>query len=132
MKEKTKTWFEMAKSDLDFAGSIIRTKKRAYYAVHFCHQAVEKVLKAIVQEHTDEEPKRTHNFKVLCEQARLELPAHVAEFLAKLAPHYLASKYPEDLEKLYKTYTISYAADLYEGTQEMFSWLENYLRSKRS
>ena len=131
MKEKTKTWLELAKNDLDFAKSIIESKQRAQYAVHFCHQAIEKILKAVIQEHTSETPKRTHNFKILTQQSKLTIPDHLENILARLAPHYLASKYPEDLERLYKVYTLHYANKTYRETEELFSWLEQQLRSKK-
>jgi len=131
MKEKTKTWLEIAENDLDFAQSIIKSKNRPQYAVHFCHQAIEKILKAIVQEHTTESPKRTHNFKILSDQASLNLDKNKEKLLARLAPHYLASKYPEDLKKLYKVYTVEYASSLFKETKELFLWLKEYLKSKK-
>ena len=71
MKDKTKTWLKLAMEDLEFAKSIITNNQRPRFAIHFCHQAIEKILKAIVQEHGVEEPKRTHSFKILCEQILL-------------------------------------------------------------
>lgn len=105
MKHKSQTWFELAKNDLEFAAEILSNKRRPHYAAHFCHQAIEKLLKAIIQERTDEMPLRTHNFKLLCKQAGLELPASKMEWLLELSPHYLGTRYPEDIFKLYKRYT---------------------------
>lgn len=130
MKDKTKTWLELADNDLEFARSIFANKNRAYFAVHFCHQAIEKILKAIVQEHTDASPKRTHNFKALCDQASIVLSASTEAFLIKLAPHYLASRYPEDLQQLYKQYTEPYVRELLQETTEAFQWFKSYLTSK--
>lgn len=130
VKEKTRTWLELAENDLELAQSIVKNKNRAYFAVHFCHQAIEKILKAIVQERTEVAPKRTHNFKALCEQANIALPASTENFLIKLAPHYLASRYPEDLQHLYKKYTESYVRTLLQETTEAFQWCKSYLISK--
>ncbi len=131
MKEKTATWLELAECDLDFARDILRAGNRPHYAVHYCHQAIEKMLKAVVQELTDEAPKRTHNFKALCRQARLVLPNRIEDFLMKLSPHYLASRYPEDMKKFYKLYTSSYAQGLLKETEEAFQWLKEKLTSKK-
>ncbi|MFH1874430.1 MAG: HEPN domain-containing protein [Pseudomonadota bacterium] len=131
MKKKTLTWFELAKGDLEFAESIVDSAKRPQYAVHFCHQAIEKILKAIIQEHTNSIPQKTHNFKILIEQGGIDLPDNLEANIAKLSPHYLASKYPEDLEKLHKVYTVAYASTILEITKELFLWLENYLISKK-
>lgn len=56
MKPQTKTWLEMAENDLAFAQDIIKRKQRPFYAAHFCHQSIEKLLKAIIQERTGEIP----------------------------------------------------------------------------
>lgn len=131
MKNKSKTWLEVATNDLNFAESILENGNYPQYSVHFCHQSIEKILKAIIQEFTIEEPKRTHNFKILCQQAKLELPANLENILARLAPHYLASKYPEDLERLYKVYTMSYSKQILKDTKELFLWLRQYLISEK-
>lgn len=129
MKEKTRTWFELAKNDLEFAASILQNKNRPYYAVHYCHQAIEKILKALVQETTGEDPKRTHSFKVLCMQAKATIPASVEQFLAELSPHYLASRYPEDMRRLYAQYSQHYVLDLLRRTEEVFLWFKERITS---
>lgn len=130
MKTKTKTWYEISKNDLNLAGDLIKNKNRSHYAVHFCHQAVEKILKAIIQEYTNETPQRTHNFKILCQQAKLTLPQNLETIIAKLAPHYLASKYPEDIDKFYRIYTAQFGRRIFDETKELYIWLEKYLKSK--
>ncbi len=132
MKEKTKTWIELARNDLEFAHSILANKNRPYYAVHFCHQALEKILKAVVQEHTDENPKRTHNFKVLWEQGHIPLTDEQKLALLEIMPHYLASKYPEDIRSLHQIYTAEFSTKILKETEGIFQWLENYLTSKPS
>ncbi|OGQ22272.1 MAG: hypothetical protein A3I05_06675 [Deltaproteobacteria bacterium RIFCSPLOWO2_02_FULL_44_10] len=127
MKKKTETWFSMAQSDLDFARDIVQKGERHFYAVQFCHQAIEKILKAIIQEKTEEIPKHTHNFKTLCQQADLEVPEHIQQFLARLAPHYIASRYPEDMKNLAKQYHHDYVRALLKETEEVFSWFKQKL-----
>jgi HEPN domain-containing protein len=119
----------MAQGDLDFARDILQRGERAHYAVHFCHQAIEKLLKAIVQEKTENDALRTHNFKLLVEQGNLTIPPEMETLFVRLAPHYLASKYPEDIDEFYRTYTASYGMDLLTITEELFQWLELQLIS---
>ena len=130
MKEKTSTWLELAESDLEFAKSILEAGNRPHYAVHYCHQAIEKILKAVVQELSKEDPKRTHNFKTLCLQARLQLPANIEDFLTRLSPHYLASRYPEDMKRFYELYTAEYSRKLLLETEKTFLWLKNLILKK--
>lgn len=132
MKTKTKTWLELAENDLEFAKSILENKNRPYFAVHFCHQAIEKILKAIVQEHTDEDPKRTHNFKILWEQASIPLTEDQKLTLLDIMPHYIGSRYPEDVRVLHQTYTLEFVKKMLAQTETLFQWLKNYLISKKS
>lgn len=128
MKSKTRTWFEIAQNDLKFAESILKNKNRPCYAVHFCHQAIEKLLKAIITETTEELPPRTHNFQILFQKTNLKMPEGLQKFLYSLSPHYLATKYPEDITRLYKSYNPAYGNKTLKQTKELFRWLEQRLK----
>jgi HEPN domain-containing protein len=129
MDSKTQTWLTLAQEDLDFAQDILKNGRRPHYAAHFCHQSIEKLLKAIVQAMTQETPIPTHNFKTLCKQASLELPPTRMEWLLNLAPHYLGTRYPEDLFELRKQYSQQVSETLHQETKEFFTWLRStYLK----
>lgn len=129
MKRKTETWLELATNDLMLAKELLRRKSKVYYSAHFCHQAVEKLLKAIISEHTNEIPLPTHNFKILLDQAKLkDIPEDKKRFIFSLTPHYIGTKYPEDITKLYKQYTKPFVERLYRNTEEVFKWLKAYLK----
>lgn len=133
MKKKTKTWLELATNDLKLAEDLLNRKGRVYYAAHFCHQAIEKLLKAIIAERTDDIPLPTHNFKILLEQAGLnDIPEDKKRFIFSLMPHYIGTKYPEDIMQLYKRYTKVFVQRLYKESYEVFLWLKAYLKSKKS
>jgi len=129
MKNRTKTWLELATNDLVLAKELLYRKSKVYYSAHFCHQAIEKLLKAIISERTNEIPLPTHNFKILLEQAKLkDIPEDKKEFIFSLVPHYIGTKYPEDITKLYRQYTKVLVQKLYKETEETFKWLKMYLR----
>lgn len=127
MKKQTKTWLEMAQNDLDFARDILHRGQRPFYAAHFCHQAIEKILKAIIQERTGETPPRIHNFSLLRERAGITLPEEKEQALLSLAPHYLSTRYPEDINELYRHYTPDVVRDLFQRTEELFQWFKDIL-----
>lgn len=129
MKRKTETWLELAVNDLALAKELSRRKSKVYYSAHFCHQAIEKLLKAIISEHTNQIPLPTHNFKILLDQANLkQIPEDKKSFIFSLTPHYIGTKYPEDVAKLYKQYTKVFVQRLYRNTEEVFKWLKLYLK----
>ncbi len=129
MKQKTKTRFRLAENDLSLAKELLNKKGRAYYAAHFCHQSIEKMLKAVISEKTDQIPFPTHNFKILLDQAVLkDIPEEIKQFMFSMTPHYIGTKYPEDIVKLYKSYTKSFVAKLYKNTEGVFRWLKALLK----
>ncbi len=129
MKKKTKTWLELAANDLSLAKDLLKRKSKVYYTAHFCHQAIEKLLKAIISEDTDEIPFPTHNFKILLNQSRLKnIPDDKKRFIFGLTPHYIGTKYPEDIAMLYRRYTKIFVQKLFKETQEVFKWLKAYLK----
>lgn len=127
MHPKTKTWLELAENDLEFAGQILSNKQRPYFACNECHQAVEKILKAVIQEKTGTRPPRTHNLSTLADLTQISFSEAQIRFLLKLNPHYMGTRYPDDLVKFYKQYTQEYSMDLFRETKEMLLWLKNYL-----
>lgn len=131
MDKKTQTWLELAENDLEFAGQIVRNRQRPYFACHFCHQAVEKVLKALVQQRTAEIPPRTHNLLMLAKLTGIDLSEDQNKFLLRLNPHYIGTRYPDDLARFYKQYTEEYAANLFRETREIFLWLKDSMIRKR-
>ena len=129
MKQKTKTWVRLAENDLSLAKDLLNKKGRAYYAAHFCHQAIEKMLKAVISERTDKIPLPTHNFKFLLDQSGLkDIPEQKKKFIFSMTPHYIGTKYPEDIAQLYKSYTKSFVTKLYKNTDEVFRWLKAFLK----
>lgn len=129
MSPKTETWLSLAKDDLDFAEEVLKNKKRPHFAAHLCHQAIEKLLKAIVQARTNASPTPTHNFKSLCQQANISLPEDKMKWLLDLVPHYIGTRYPEDLVQLQKQYNQNFCEKLFQETREFFIWLQStYLK----
>lgn len=128
MKRKTRAWMEVAESDLSAAESLFR---KGYYlhTVFLCHQSVEKFLKALVQERTNEIPKFTHDFALLMQQSKITFTANVEESILRLAPHYLGTRYPEEIAKFREYYDRAFARKCLEDTKRIVRWLrENYLR----
>ncbi len=129
MKSTTKTWIALAKNDLSLAKELVKKKGRYHYCVHFCHQSLEKMLKAIISERTRLLPLPTHNFKTLLDQSGLkDIPEDIKIFLYGMIPNYIGTKYPEDIMKLYKKYNKIYADGVLKRTVEVVKWLEKLAR----
>lgn len=71
----------------------------------------------------------THNFNLLLNQAGFkDIPENKKKMIFSLTPHYIGTKYPEDIANLYKLYTKAFVQRLYKQTEEVFRWLKNYLK----
>lgn len=128
MKPKTFAWVKIADNDLAVARDNFRDGHFAH-AAYLCHQTVEKYLKAVVQELTNEIPPHTHNFNVLLETAGIKIYEEIEEKILRLAPHYIPTRYPEELEKLQEQYTHEATEKYINDTEEIILWLKNnYLK----
>ena len=65
--EKIKYWITIAEYDLKTAQAMLETK-RYIYVGFMCHQAIEKILKALFTKVYDETPPFTHNLFMLSEK----------------------------------------------------------------
>lgn len=128
MKQKTLSWIKIAEDDFDVAKDNFKDGHFAH-SVYLCHQTIEKFLKALVQELTSDIPEHTHNFNILMQAVRIEFPQEIEEKILRLAPHYIPTRYPEELEKLKEQYTKELTAGYIADTEQIISWIKNnYLK----
>ena len=73
MKKEVKNWFSSAQYDLETAEQMFNTG-RYIYTIFMCHLAIEKLLKAKVQEITGKTPPKTHNLRYLIKLSNIEPP----------------------------------------------------------
>ena len=123
MKKKVENWLELAKRDLAFAKDNVTRRNFRSYAPHFCHQSLEKLLKALIVNQTNETPPYIHNLIRLANLTRIDITPEQKDILASLNPHYIGTKYPEDIAKMFRLYTQPKVEDIYKQTEKVFKWL---------
>ena len=72
MKPTTEKWLKRVNYDIETARAM-QQSKRYLYAVFCCQQAVEKALKALIAEQSEEMPPRIHNLRRLARSLDLAL-----------------------------------------------------------
>ena len=112
MEKEVKNWLESAQYDLETAEDMFNTG-RYVYTVFMCHLALEKALKAKVEEVTGETPPRTHNLR----------------YLIKLSDVSIPTRYPDDFAKMVESYNKKMAEDYLARTKEAFQWIRNCIES---
>ena len=128
LRKEAHNWLVDAEYDLSAARDLL-TLARYSYVVFFCHQAVEKLLKALVIELKGELPPKTHNLRELLQAAGLEAPGPLETFLLKLAPHYLVSRYSDvSGGPAHLAYNKALGEEFLVGTEEVFEWLKGHFK----
>ena len=104
------------------------TSGRYIYTIFMCHLALEKALKAKVEEITSKTPPKTHNLRYLVKLNGLEPPEEMFIFLSKLSDVSIPTRYPEDFGELIKSYDKKAAKTYLVKTKEVFKWIRKSLK----
>ncbi|MBC7093834.1 HEPN domain-containing protein [Candidatus Bipolaricaulota bacterium] len=127
MDARVENWLNSARYDLAAARDMLAAG-RFVYTVFFAHLAVEKALKARVQEQTGRTPPRIHDLIVLLKRARLDPPSELRDFLGKLAGSSTATRYPADLEEVVRAYPREVAEAYLRQAEEAVEWIARQLK----
>jgi len=116
-------------SDRDFEVAKKLFDNREFgYSLFFCHLALEKLLKAIVVTKTGNHAEYTHFLLRLAELAGLDLTDEQIENLKVITKFNIAGRYEDQKWEFRKTATEEYAKKHIIITEELMSWLKNYLK----
>ena len=127
MKKAVNNWVASAKYDLETAEHLFKSK-RYIYTIFMCHLAIEKALKAKIEEITGKTPPKSHNLRYLVKLSGLELTEEIFNFLSKLSEVSIPTRYPEDFSMLEKSYNRKLAQDHMQQCKEVFKWIEKSLK----
>jgi HEPN domain-containing protein len=128
MKKIVQNWIEFAKEDLRNAQILFEKKSFKGCSWH-CHQAIEKILKAIIIQ-KGKRPRKIHDLIELLKDTKIKLPEDLMNFLEELNLHYLPPRYPDVYEQMKKIYRPKNIQRVLKLTKTLFLWLKNYLDQK--
>ena len=127
MKKETKLWFKQAEEN--YKDALYFYKGGRYSAcVFFCHQALEKILKACVVELVGKTPSKIHKLDIITKEAKLDLSESWITSLAEITRHFWKVRYP-DFRRCVYTNKKS-AKPTLEKTKEIYSWILNKLNQQ--
>jgi HEPN domain-containing protein len=116
-------WLEQSEYDLKVAESNFKSNFR-FYAVFFCHLAIEKALKGLYFKKLNEIPPKTHSHFYLMRKIEIEPPEHLDDFLTDLQESHIATRYPEDFKKLQLEFDKSKTQEIIDKTKETLEWIK--------
>jgi len=126
MKNVTKKWISFAKRDLKDA-EVLFKNKRYFGCLYYCHQAIEKFLKAIINVKGKRVPK-IHDLSRLLNESEVKISKEILGFIQELNPYYQPIRYPDVPEAISLKLRYKKAKRFLEMTKQTIKWLNLYLR----
>jgi len=128
MSDKTDKWLRMCDNDVKTTKINLEGEQYMWVSFH-CHLIVEKALKAVIAEITDEMPPRIHNLKKLAEIALLydDLSDTQRDLLKNLTPMNIDGRYEEYDDNFEEVLTPQECATLLAETEDFLCMIKNKL-----
>ncbi len=125
MRKEIENWWTQANRDLITAQNSFESGD--YYAsVFWCQQSIEKALKAYFMVIKQESPGVTHSLLFLAKETKV--PKEFMDFLVKLTPEFIATRYPDVADEIpAKLYTEGSAKEFLEKTGRFMTWLRGQM-----
>lgn len=123
MSQNSKEWFKQAEYDMGVADWMFAGGKNMY-AIFMCHLAIEKGLKGLYARRLAGMPPRVHNLIYLIEKLNLRMPANLYDMVFALNRVSIPTRYPDDLEKLLKSYSRQRTLEMLTQSKEVLTWLK--------
>ncbi len=121
-------WLEQGKRDLESARKILDIGIY-YVSAFYCHQAVEKVLKAAIMEKKRIVPPQDHNIKRLLFELEENPPQEIVKAVTRINPFYFVSRYPDAAAGLpSEMIDKELAKELVNYAEMVVKWVESYLK----
>ena len=131
-KDLVQAWLDQVHEDISAAECLLQGGHWLYVAF-FCHQALEKVLKAYYLATHDDDPPYIHSHGRLLDICGLtdELPPENLRFIDFMVPMYIKARYPQ--QKLVAARLLDKETCLYiiDKTKELTQWIEEHLPETR-
>jgi len=125
MNDKAKYWLELCDYDLSSAKHCLKGKKLLWVAF-ICHLVVEKSLKAVIANQTDEVPPKIHDLVKLANRSNIvaELSKSQFIFLAQMNEYHIEARYPEVKAQIASTLNYAKCKEIYKDTEDFLCWIK--------
>jgi HEPN domain-containing protein len=132
MKQITKDWLEAASVDIESIGCLLQNERLTGHVAFHAQQAIEKALKALMEEHGDRIPK-VHSLSKLFDSCLVYFDFQFDEDLViALDSLYIESRYPGEFGLLPEGKpTIKQAQIFYDFAQEIYLTVKDQLETRK-
>lgn len=128
MNDKVQYWLDLCVDDLATA-KVLLESKRLLHMGFFCHMIVEKALKALIVDRTDEIPPKIHDLQKLAVRGEIfdSLSEEQFALIDKLKPMQIEARYPEHKEKIASALTVEACQSILTETEAFLCWIKRLL-----
>lgn len=126
-EEHIKYWVDTAKRDWKSVQNMFSTEDYMP-ALFFSHLVLEKLCKALwVKNNKGNTPPKIHNLVKLLDEAGIPYSGEQLDFMNTMNGFQLEGRYPDYLDKLYKTYKKKNTGEILEQVKIFSLWLQQQL-----
>ena len=123
-EEIIKYWREASDSDFDLSKNLFDTTRYSY-SLFFLHLSIEKLLKGLIVNNTDQTVPFEHNLVRLAEIAKISCSEEQLDLLSDITTFNIKGRYDDYKNQFYKIATREYAQKYIQESSELILWLKN-------
>jgi HEPN domain-containing protein len=123
MKREIRNWLDSARYDLRGAENQFNSGMYIH-TIFMCHLALEKVLKAKVEEVTEKGPPKTHDLEYLMKLAELSPDEDMEDTILGLSNVSVVTRYPSDFDRTLADFSQEKVEFILSKVKEVFQWIE--------
>jgi HEPN domain-containing protein len=125
MNEKAKYWLDICEEDISTVKSLL-TGGKLLWSGFICHLIVEKALKAVIANNTDDTPPKIHDLPKLAKIGGIfeDLSEKQKDLLRKLMPLNIEARYPESKRKIANSLTKDCCEQLFNDVEDFLCWIK--------
>ena len=131
-EEKVVYWVGLSDYDLETAEGMMQISKYLYVAF-MCHQAIEKIFKAVYTLLKEETPPFVHKLTYIAREGGFigNFSDEQIDFIDQLEPLNIKTRYPDYKKELAKRLTPTICQEIIDKTKKLQQWTKENLLSKK-
>lgn len=127
MEKDVNNWLTLSDKDICVARDMYKCGHYVY-VLFLCQQSIEKLLKALIAQNTNNMPPRIHDLERLSIMADAKPEPEQLEFLRVINGYYMESRYAQEIEMLQVEIDQKISNSYLQNTEEVLKWLRPKLK----